>query len=66
MMGTVSELDLSCGIGIIDADDGRLIFFNDSNLRPASLDAIRVGARVLFEEHEEDWGSHADVVFLSP
>ena len=62
MFGTISELDDQAGLGLIDADDGRLVFFNLENVHASRPAMITIGSRVEFESHANDWGEHADIV----
>lgn len=48
--GTISDLDTDGLVGLIDADDGHLVFFNLLGMEPSSLAHFRVGARVQFIE----------------
>jgi cold shock CspA family protein len=62
MNGTVSEFDAQAGVGIIEADDGKFVFFNRDNLRFTNSDFLDVGTRVKFQSHESDLGVHADFI----
>lgn len=65
MQGMISAFDKKGGYGIIDADDGQIVFFNLDNVEAADPRRITVGARVEFQSHDEDFGPHADRVFLA-
>jgi cold shock CspA family protein len=62
--GIVSEFDATGGFGIIDAEDGHIVFFNKSNLEGTNAAAIGIGTRVQFQAHEDTLGPHADLVRL--
>lgn len=62
--GFVSEFDPMDGVGLIEADDGDLIFFNASNLDTSQLSMLSVGSSVEFAAHAGTFGPHADVVRL--
>lgn len=50
LTGTVSDYDARERVGIIDADDGRLLIFHGDGVEPGSRKKLGVGARVGFEE----------------
>ena len=62
--GTVSEFDTAGGVGLIDADNGDIVFFNATNLHAGHVSRFNVGSRVEFASHEERFGPHADFVRL--
>lgn len=62
MHGTVTEFDANGGFGLIDADDGEIVFFNASNVEEPDAALLDVGVRVEFHSHEERLGLHADLV----
>ena len=63
--GIVSEFDVGGGFGIIDAEDGHIVFFNAGNVESQNKAAINIGTRVLFQSHEGTLGPHADLVRLN-
>jgi cold shock CspA family protein len=65
MRGTVSEFDVKAGVGIIEADDGELVFFNRGNLQDFDAPLLPVGTRVKFQAHESELGAHADFVLVT-
>ena len=60
--GIVSEFDARGGFGIIDTEDGRIVFFNKSNLEQPDVAAIDIGTHVQFKWHEAQLGPHAHLV----
>lgn len=62
MHGTVTEFDAHGGFGLIDADDGEIVFFNTSNVEAPDAALLDIGVRVEFQSHEERLGRHADLV----
>ena len=48
--GTISDYDPNSLVGLIDADDGRLILFNLQGVEPPARDQFNVGTRVQFVE----------------
>ena len=60
--GTISDIDLRDGLGLIDADDGRVVCFNRRNLERCSLDELRVGVRVEFSVEEKIEVPHVAVL----
>ncbi len=48
--GTISDFDAQGQYGLIDADDGRLVPFNLSDVPPPLRPAFGIGARVQFIE----------------
>jgi cold shock CspA family protein len=63
-LGIVSEFDAKGGFGIIDDEDGHIVFFNTSNLEVPDKTAINVGTPVQFHAHDGKLGPHADMVRL--
>jgi len=64
MHGVVTAFDAKDGVGIIDAEDGELVFFNSANVRDVEEHTLAVGMRVKFVAHESELGVHADFVEL--
>jgi cold shock CspA family protein len=64
MHGTVSDFDSESGVGIIESDDGDIVFFNTDNVQTFDADLLAIGLRVLFKSHEGELGPHADLVYL--
>jgi len=64
MQGMISAFDTKGGYGIIDADDGQIVFFNLDNVESGDPSRITVGTRVEFHSHDEDFGPHADRVLV--
>jgi cold shock CspA family protein len=64
LSGTISEFDFVGGFGLIDADDGGLVFFNSTNLNAGEAAMVDIGSRVQFKSHEDRFGPHADFVRL--
>lgn len=64
MQGTVSDFDAESGVGIIESDDGDIVFFNTDNVESFDADLLAIGLRVVFQSHEGELGPHADSVFL--
>lgn len=64
MQGTVSDFDAEDGVGIIESDDGDIVFFNTDNLELFDPELLAIGVRVLFQSHEGELGPHADRVYL--
>jgi cold shock CspA family protein len=64
MHGIVSDFDSESGVGIIDSDDGDIVFFNTDNVQTFDADLLAIGLRVLFKSHEGELGPHADLVYL--
>jgi cold shock CspA family protein len=64
LQGTVSDFDSESGVGIIESDDGEIVFFNTDNVQTFDADLLAIGLRVLFKSHEGEHGPHADLVFL--
>lgn len=62
--GFVSEFDPTDGVGLIEANNGDLIFFNASNLDMRQLPTLDVGSSVEFSTREATFGPHADFVRL--
>ena len=50
LTGTISDYDPNSLVGLIDADDGRLILFNLQGVEPPARDQFNVGTRVQFVE----------------
>lgn len=65
MQGTVSDFDAESGVGIIESDDGDIVFFNTDNVESFDSDLLAIGLRVVFHSHEGELGPHADSVYLS-
>jgi cold shock CspA family protein len=63
--GTVSEFDFNDGLGLIDADNGEIVFFNAANLNTRQASMLAIGSRVQFGSPEDTFGPHADFVRLS-
>ena len=57
--GIVSDFDSDGLVGVIDADDGRLLLFNLRGTPPRLHERFRVGTRVQFVERESDSASLA-------
>ena len=64
MHGIVSEFDPKAGVGIIEADDGEIVFFNRDNVRAFDSASLSIGTRVKFQSHESELGIHADFIFV--
>jgi cold shock CspA family protein len=64
MRGTVSDFDATSGVGIIESDDGDIVFFNTDNLDSFDADVLTIGLRVIFQSHQGELGPHADRVYL--
>ena len=64
MQGIVSDFDATSGVGIIESDDGDIVFFNTNNVETFDTDLLTIGLRVLFQSHEGELGPHADRVYL--
>jgi cold shock CspA family protein len=64
MRGTVSDFDADSGVGIIESDDGDIVFFNTDNIDSFDADLLAIGLRVVFQSHEDKFGPHADRIFL--
>ncbi len=64
MQGTVSDFDAESGVGIIESDDGDIVFFNTDNVETFDTDLLTIGLRVVFLSHEGELGPHADRVYL--
>ncbi len=64
MRGTVSDFDAETGVGIIESDDGDIVFFNTDNVETFDPDLLAIGLRVVFQSHVGELGPHADRVFL--
>ena len=64
MQGTVSDFDAEDGVGIIESDDGDIVFFNTDNLQAFDPELLAIGVRVLFQSHQGELGPHADHVYL--
>jgi cold shock CspA family protein len=62
--GFVSEFDPADGVGIIEAEDGDIVFFNAGNLDVRQLSMLDVGSSVEFAAHQDAFGPHADFVRL--
>jgi cold shock CspA family protein len=64
--GTISDLDTAGQLGLIDADDGRLVLFNLHGVEPRLRCKFSVGSRVEFVEEDSDLGPRAATLsFLS-
>ncbi|HEY8537261.1 MAG TPA: hypothetical protein VIL28_00240, partial [Steroidobacteraceae bacterium] len=61
MQGTISDFDAEAGVGIIESDDGDIVFFNRHNVT-FDPQCVSIGLRVVFESHESELGPHADEV----
>jgi len=48
--GTITDLDPDALVGLLDADDGRMLFFNLRALQPGVRAQFKVGTRVNFME----------------
>lgn len=64
MQGTVSDFDEETGVGIIESDDGNIVFFNTDNVESFDTDLLTIGLRVVFRSHVGELGPHADQVYL--
>jgi cold shock CspA family protein len=64
MQGTVSDFDAETGVGIIESDDGDIVFFNTDNVDDFAADLLSIGLRVVFQSHVGALGPHADHVYL--
>ena len=64
MQGTVSDYDAETGVGIIDSDNGEIVFFNTANVDAFDPDLLAIGLRVVFQSHHGELGPHADHVYL--
>lgn len=64
MQGTVSDFDAESGIGIIESDNGDIVFFNTDNVQSFDAELLTIGLRVVFRSHEGKLGLHADQVYL--
>jgi cold shock CspA family protein len=64
MRGTVSDFDADSGVGIIESDDGDIVFFNTDNIEAFDADLLAIGLRVIFHSHEGELGPHADRIYL--
>jgi cold shock CspA family protein len=64
MRGTVSDYDAKTGVGIIESDNGDIVFFNDDNVEAFDADLLAIGLRVVFQSHVGELGPHADHVYL--
>jgi cold shock CspA family protein len=64
MQGTVSDFDAETGVGIIESDDGDIVFFNTDNVEAFDPDLLAIGLRVVFQSHVGELGPHADHVYL--
>jgi cold shock CspA family protein len=64
MQGTVSDFDAETGVGIIESDDGDIVFFNTDNVETFDPDLLAIGLRVVFQSHEGELGPHAVQVYL--
>jgi cold shock CspA family protein len=64
--GTISDLDTAGQLGLIDADDGRLVLFNLQGVEPQLRCKFSVGSRVKFDDQDSDLGPRAaKLSFLS-
>jgi hypothetical protein len=64
LTGIISNLDENGLFGVIDADDGRLLFFNLLRTVPALREKFRIGTRVHFSVDVS--GLSARAVELAP
>ncbi len=64
MQGIVSDFDASSGVGIIESDEGDIVFFNTDNVDSFDADLLTTGLRVIFHFHQGELGPHADRVYL--
>jgi len=67
--GTISDIDVHGGFGLIDADDGQIVCFHRRNLALQDLgkldaDALSVGARVAFSVDSPSQTNHVTAVTL--
>jgi len=61
MQGTISDFDADADVGIIESDDGDIVFFNCRNVT-FDPERVSIGLRVVFESHESELGPHADEI----
>ena len=59
LTGTISDFDADGLFGLIDADDGRLIFFNLRDVGLPARDLFKVGTRVEFAAQIEELAPRA-------
>lgn len=64
MRGTVSDFDADSGVGIIESENGDIVFFNTDNVESFDADLLSIGLRVVFQSHVGELGPHADHVYL--
>jgi cold shock CspA family protein/ribosome-associated translation inhibitor RaiA len=57
--GRVARIDVLEGHGVVEADDGREVYFHHSSVRDGGFEKLAVGSRVRFGEEQGEKGPQA-------
>lgn len=63
--GTVGEFDGAGGVGLIDADNGGMVFFSVADIKTSEVTSIRVGDRAQFSFREQLASMHVDELSIT-